>query len=90
MDTVDPFRILFSFLLVIGLIGLCAGVLKWYLKKNPGGLPFQKDGVRLKVLETRMIDAKRKLVLIQRDEQEHLLLLSPNSETLIEKIEKQK
>lgn len=88
MDGVDPFRIVFSFLLVVGLIGACAGVLKWYIKKHPGGIPFQKDGARLKILETRMIDAKRKLVLIQRDEQEHLLLLSPSGEMLIEKIEK--
>jgi len=39
---------------------------------------------RLAVVETVVIDAKRRLVLIRRDDTEHLLLLGPGSETVIE------
>jgi flagellar protein FliO/FliZ len=36
------------------------------------------------VLETLPLDALRKLVLIRRDASEHLLLLSPNGDRLVE------
>lgn len=36
----------------------------------------QKQGKRLKVQEVLVIDARHKLVLVQQDETEHLLLLS--------------
>jgi flagellar protein FliO/FliZ len=38
----------------------------------------------LGVVEASHIDAKRRLVLIRRDGVEHLLLLGPTSETVIE------
>jgi flagellar protein FliO/FliZ len=39
---------------------------------------------RVKVLESTNIDARRRLVLIQRDNKQHLVILSPNSETVVE------
>lgn len=39
---------------------------------------------RLAIVEVRPLDAKRKLVLIRRDDTEHLVILGPTSETLIE------
>ena len=39
---------------------------------------------RLKVSEMLSIDARRRLVLIQRDDREHLVILGPNGETVIE------
>ena len=39
---------------------------------------------RLSVVEARTLDARRQLVLIRRDGVEHLLLLSPNAETVVE------
>ncbi len=87
MDTVDPLRILLSFALVIALIGLCAFAMRTVMRKNPGWALQKKVG-RLQVLESKMLDARRRLVLIKRDEQEHLLLLSPNGELLIERVEK--
>lgn len=87
MDTVEPLRILLSFGLVIGLIGMCALGLRVLARRNPQWMMQQTTG-RLQVIETRMLDARRKLVLIKRDEQEHLLLLSPQGETLIESVKK--
>lgn len=87
MDGVDPLRILLSFAFVVGLMVLCALALRSILRKNPA-LLMQKNTGRLQVLESKMIDARRRLVLIKRDEQEHLLLLSPQGELLIEHVEK--
>ena len=39
---------------------------------------------RLELVEVRPIDAKRKLVLIRRDDREHLVLLGHGSDLLIE------
>ena len=87
MDTVDPLRILLSFVLVIALIGLSALLMRYVMRKNPGWMAGQGGG-RLQVVESKMIDARRRLVLVKRDEQEHLLLLSPQGELLIERVEK--
>jgi hypothetical protein len=50
-----------------------------------------KDGNgRLQVVEVRYIDARRKLVLVRRDQVEHLLLLSDGRELLIESVKSDK
>lgn len=85
MDAVDPLRIILSFGLVVGLIGMLALGLRYMAKKNPLWA-MQKNTGRLQLVETRMLDAKHKLVLIKRDEQEHLLLLSAQGELLIESV----
>ncbi|MDX2073553.1 MAG: flagellar biosynthetic protein FliO [Alphaproteobacteria bacterium] len=87
MDIVDPIRVLLSFVLVVALIGLSALAMRFVLRRNPGWA-LHKGGGRLQIIESKMIDARRRLVLIKRDEQEHLLLLSPQSELLIERVEK--
>jgi flagellar protein FliO/FliZ len=84
MDTVEPLRILLSFGLVISLIGMCALGLRWFAKRNPKWLA--PSAGRIQIMETRMLDARRKLILIKRDEQEHLILISPQGELLIESV----
>lgn len=39
---------------------------------------------RLALVETLPIDAKRRVVIVRRDEVEHLLLLGPDTDTVIE------
>ena len=39
---------------------------------------------RLGIVEIMPLDARRKLVLIKRDDKEHLLVLGPGSETVVE------
>lgn len=80
--------IFYSFLalaFVIGLIGLTATGLRYFggdrfLKK---GLKLQKDR-RLKIVDFLVIDQKRKLLIIQRDDVEHLLLIGGDRETVVE------
>lgn len=81
MDVVDFGRFLLSFLVVIGLIG----GLGWVLRRYGAGRITPAGGKgRLGVVEVATVDAKRRLVLVRRDDTEHLLLLGPASETVIE------
>lgn len=89
MDNVDPLRILFSFGVVLALIGLMALALRYIATRKPGWA-MQQQGARLTIVETRMIDARRKLVLAKRDDVEYLLLIAPESETLLETIHPKK
>jgi len=81
MEAVDPLRVILSFGLVLGLIGLFGFALKRFVNRNPNWLK-QPQG-RIKIVETRMLDARKKLVLIRLDDRDHLVLLSPQGDTLI-------
>ncbi len=81
MDVVNIARFLLSFVVVIGLIGGLA----WFLRRYGAGRITAAAGKgRLGVVEVTAIDAKRRLVLVRRDGVEHLILLSPTSETIVE------
>ena len=50
-----------------------------------GRLPMARGkAARLAVIEAAAIDAKRRLVLVRRDDTEHLLLLGANADLVIE------
>lgn len=86
MDTVDPARFIFASFLVLGLLGLLAVGLKRYGKKTFGANLFtlnQKEG-RVSVVETQYIDHKSKILLIKRDDVEHLLLVNDGRAIIIE------
>jgi flagellar protein FliO/FliZ len=81
MDLVNIARFLLSFVVVIGLIGGLA----WFLRRYGAGRISGAGGKgRLGVVEVTAIDAKRRMVLVRRDGVEHLILLSPTSETIVE------
>ncbi|MGE0755150.1 MAG: hypothetical protein AB7L92_08340 [Alphaproteobacteria bacterium] len=84
MEAVDLTRFALSFLFVLGLIGLLAVVLRRY--GNAQRMFAMKDSEkhRLQVMDVRYIDPKRRLLLVRRDNVEHLLLLSDGRELLIE------
>jgi flagellar protein FliO/FliZ len=80
-DALLLFKSLSGFVFVLALMLL----LSWVFKKA-GGVPVLKKGDRrrLKVVETLPIDHKRRLVLVRRDDKEHLLVLGPETETVVE------
>ena len=86
MEAVDPLRFILAFMFVIGLIGLSAFALKRYSRTALGKRllnPVQGEG-RLRIVELCYIDARRKLVLVRRDQAEHLLLLADGRELVVE------
>lgn len=81
MDVVSGFRFVLALVVVLGLIAALA----WLLRKYGSGRITMGGGKgRLAVVEATHIDAKRRLVLIRRDSTEHLILLGPNAETVVE------
>lgn len=86
MEAIDFTRFFLAFVLVLGLIGAMAFVLKRYRSSVVSwmGVGKENGGGRLQVVETQYLDAKRRLVLVRRDNVEHLLLLADGRETVVE------
>ena len=78
-------RFFLALVFVLALIGVLTAVARRY------GLGYRAasrkgKGRRLSIVEAIPIDAKRRLVLLQRDTTEHLVLLGGGSDLLIESI----
>jgi len=84
MDYVDYMRFVFALIFVVGLIG-GAAILARRFGLAPGaatgGRAAQK---RLEIVETLMLDPKRRLLIIRRDDQQHLIVLGTESEMVVE------
>lgn len=81
----DILRAVLALIFVLGLIGLCVIAAR---RLGLGGLRagprFGRDR-RLGVVETLALDPRRRLVLLRRDTAEHLVILGPSGETVIER-----
>jgi flagellar protein FliO/FliZ len=83
METVSVLRFVLAFAFVLGLLGLFAwGLKRWGDPQKV--MKRMRAGRRMQVSETLYLDNRRKLVLVRRDDTEHLILLSPSSEAVIE------
>lgn len=74
-------RTVAALLLVLGLIVLCSVLVRRF---GIAGRVMTRGNRRLGVVEVTALDARRRLVLIRRDNVEHLLLLGPTHDILIE------
>lgn len=81
MEFASYFRFILALVFVLGLIGLLA-----WLARRFGMMPKARRGgsKRLSIVEVAAVDAKRRLVLVRRDEVEHLIMLSATSDLVIE------
>jgi flagellar protein FliO/FliZ len=74
-------RYLVALVFVLGLIGVFA----WLLRRFGPPARFRVPGRhRLSIVEIAPIDARRRLVLLRRDDTEHLILLGQTQDLLIE------
>lgn len=82
MDVVTLARFALALIVVTGLIiGLA-----WLLRKYGQGRLLQSGNRgRIGIVEVTGLDARRRLVLVRRDNVEHLIVLGPNSETVVER-----
>ncbi|MDO8422085.1 MAG: flagellar biosynthetic protein FliO [Parvibaculum sp.] len=83
MELSEIFRFVASLVFIIGLIGLCAYAAK-KLGLASGGITVTGSQKRLAIVEVKVIDAKHRLVLMRRDNKEHLVLLGGEQDLLIE------
>lgn len=83
MEWSSYLRFVLALLVVLGLIGGFAWIARRW---GFGGVRTSKRerSERLEVVEALSIDARRRLVLIRRDDREHLLLLGQDSERVVE------
>lgn len=82
-------RFLLALLFVLGLIGLLAFVLRRFgmgvVRVSPAYRSKGRSAERrLAVIEVASVDARRRLVLVRRDDTEHLILLGQTSDLLVE------
>lgn len=84
MEFADYLRFVFALVFVLGLIGVCAFAARRF-GLVPGAPKAQGGATRLTVLESVAVDARRRLVLVRRDDKEHLILVSPNTEVVVER-----
>ncbi|MBL4666911.1 MAG: flagellar biosynthetic protein FliO [Sneathiella sp.] len=68
---------------VLGLIGLISIVIRKF-GFVPSVEKSRSKKKRLAISQMIGIDAKRRLILVRRDDKEHLILLGPNGDVLIE------
>ena len=80
-----PARFIVAFVLVLALIGLTAWLIRQFgsaRASNAGGARNRQP--RLAVLDSAIVDARRRLVLIRRDNVEHLILIGGPTDVVVE------
>lgn len=83
MDGIDFLRFVISLVFVLSLMG---GL--WLLLKKMGlngpSMMTPLDKRRLKIVEVLPIDQRRKVIILRRDDTEHLVILGQSGETVVE------
>lgn len=83
MDIADSLRLIASLGVVLGLIGLCAlAARRFGLAPRLGQSGAAR---RLGIIEVAPLGGRHRLVLVRRDETEHLLLLGGPNDLVIER-----
>jgi flagellar protein FliO/FliZ len=77
-------RFFIAFLVVLALIGVTAWLVRRFGGKRLGGNGARGRQPRLAVIDHASVDARRRLVLIRRDNTEHLLMIGGPTDIVIE------
>ncbi len=84
MDIANYLQFGAALALVLGLIGLAAWAARRFGLAGP--LPMTRGrNRRLSVVEVTALDPKRRIALVRRDGVEHLLLLGPSGDVVVER-----
>ncbi len=84
MDLAEYFRFFLALGFVLVLIAILAALVRRSGLGDRLAVAKSSGARRLDLIEVRPLDAKRKLVLLRRDDREHLVLLGSGSDLLIE------
>ncbi len=84
MEFTGYIRFLLALVFVIGLIGVAAAMARRMGLGFPAAALKKSANRRLSVVEAAPLDGRRRMILIRRDDTEHLILLGPNSEVVVE------
>jgi flagellar protein FliO/FliZ len=79
-----PVRFFIAFVVVFALIGVTAWLIRRFGTGALGGTGTRGRAPRLAVIEAGAVDGRRKLVLIRRDNTEHLIMIGGPTDIVIE------
>lgn len=79
-----PVRFFIAFVVVFALIGVSAWLIRRFGSGALGGHSARGRAPRLAVIEAGVVDGRRKLVLIRRDNIEHLLMIGGPTDIVVE------
>jgi flagellar protein FliO/FliZ len=83
MDATAYIRFLLALVLVLGLIWAFAWIMKRLGLAGGAQGPLTRRR-RLRTVESAMVDGRHRVVLLRRDDVEHLVLIGPNTSQVIE------
>ena len=83
MDFTTYFRFLVALVFVLALIGMLAWVARRFGFLR-GTVRPKAGRRRIEIVELAPVDSKRRLLLVRRDQTEHLVLLGANADLLLE------
>src|SRR5256885_15900102 len=71
----SPFMFFFAFIVVLALIGLAAWLVRRFANSRLGANTSRGRMPRLAVIDAAAVDGRRRLVLVRRDNIEHLIMI---------------
>lgn len=85
MGSESYLRFVVALVFVVALIGLLAYIARRLGFGFPASVIKTGSARRIAVVEVAPLDPRRRLILVRRDDVEHLLIVSPTSETVVER-----
>src|SRR5229473_583812 len=80
----NPLTFLSAFIAVLALIGVTAWLVRRFATNRLGTNPNRGRMPRLAVIDAAIVDNRRKLVLVRRDNVEHLVMIGGPSDIVVE------
>src|SRR5262245_60391133 len=84
LDVSLPVRVLGAIIILVALLGAFFWVVRWFGADRLGTSTARGRQPRLAVIDAATVDGRRRLVLIRRDNVEHLLMIGGPSDVVIE------
>ena len=84
MEFIDTSQIIKFFSALVLVIGLMLGLSMVMRRINGEKLNLRAQKRRLKVVESVPLDNRRRAILLRRDDRDHLVILGPTGETVVE------
>src|SRR6266540_5421614 len=84
LDVSMPVRVLGAIIILVALLGAFFWVVRWFGAERLGTATARGRQPRLAVIDAAAVDGRRRLVLIRRDNVEHLLMIGGPSDLVIE------
>lgn len=82
MESDAYIRLILALVFVLSLIGLLTWIVRRF--RLGGGALAGRGARRVRIVEATTLDARRRLVLVRRDDTEHLVLVGPAGDLVVE------